>query len=45
MLEAASFPSDNKIVSQVVRNIIGLRSNGGVSFPYLRKLALVTEGI
>ena len=29
MLEAASFPSDNKIVSQVVRNIMGLRSNGG----------------
>ena len=33
MLEAASFPSDNKIVSQVVRNIMGLRSNGGGSFP------------
>ena len=26
MLEAASFPSDTKIVSQVVPNIMGLRS-------------------
>ena len=37
MLEAASFPSDNKIVSQVVHNIMGLTQQRLRKFSLLKK--------
>ena len=40
MLEATSFPSDNKIVSQVVRNIMGLRSTAEEVFLIKENLLL-----
>ena len=47
MLEAASFPGDNKIVIQlsIARNIMGLTQQRWRKFSLLRKLALVTEGL
>ena len=37
MLEAASFPRDNKIVSQVARNIMGLMQQRRGKFSLLKK--------